>query len=217
MRKINIDVVRHNIKGLKLEDETRKFTNLFSKMFVEMINDGLDQVDVTLVAHETIDNALKNLTKGWNTSCSNCTSGDCCHQLIGTSATEVALLADVIIRTNSSVDIDRLKRQSSYIANSKVWYNQTMGDRRCIFLNDLNQCRIYKHRPIVCRNFYVVSDPKLCDTTSVINTVDNLNHPIMDAMVTAMTLYDPCVRPKPYNMYLPKQLRDSLIKRGYKK
>ena len=37
-------------------------------------------------------------------------------------------------------------------------------DRKCVFLNDQNECTIYDDRPSVCRTNTVLSDPAACST-----------------------------------------------------
>lgn len=43
-----------------------------------------------------------------------------------------------------------------------------LKSRACLFLQN-NECQIYEDRPMACRSFYVVSNPKYCKTAKVKN------------------------------------------------
>lgn len=84
----------------------------------------------------------------------------CCYMFVQITRSEALFLAK--LAKNAKIDKQRLEKQAackdvdSFISLSKQ-------DRQCVFLKN-NKCSIYNNRPSACRTYYVVSDPKLCQT-----------------------------------------------------
>ena len=74
------------------------------------------------------------------------------------------LYAKKIIDNEVSVDLKRLIQQARAGNDADKWYKIPYQIRKCVFLGDENQCRIYKDRPMVCRSNNVLSDPENCKT-----------------------------------------------------
>jgi Fe-S-cluster containining protein len=87
----------------------------------------------------------------------------CCHLRADATEDEGFLLYEKA--EELGVDWEKLEKQSKYGDAIEFIKGLDIKDRRCVFLGDDNQCKIYEDRPLSCRSYYVVSDPKDCDTT----------------------------------------------------
>jgi Fe-S-cluster containining protein len=98
----------------------------------------------------------------------------CCHKMIDITESEAMLISEAIKRKIVTIDFKKLKKQSNFIKNNTddddVWVNQAKADSKCVFVDDSNNCSIYKIRPNACRSYFVASDPSLCDVNSEIST-----------------------------------------------
>jgi Fe-S-cluster containining protein len=56
-----------------------------------------------------------------------------------------------------------LQKKGELIKQSELSDEDKQKPRRCVFLNNWNECDIYGDRPISCRKYFVQSDPKYCD------------------------------------------------------
>lgn len=86
----------------------------------------------------------------------------CCYILVTTSQDEAALIANRV-RSDVPIDMDRLRKQAEVSNDSDAWFSQPMEIKRCVFLDDGNNCRIYEDRPTACRNHFSVSPPVMCE------------------------------------------------------
>lgn len=84
----------------------------------------------------------------------------CCHTEVAVTDDEAALLADLAQKNPGLISEERLSRQ----LKAGPWYAKAYGDRACIFLGENQECRVYEHRPSVCRVNFVISHPSTCDT-----------------------------------------------------
>lgn len=89
--------------------------------------------------------------------------GACCHTQVSVTSDEAELLASIVM-DGHEVDLKRLYIQSEAQNDDKKWFKTPYDIRRCVFLNDKNECSVYENRPAVCRTNMVVSDPKDCST-----------------------------------------------------
>lgn len=85
----------------------------------------------------------------------------CCSIHVDITSDEAFLLTELAKSTHAKLDKEKLQRQAN--KNISTWKELKVEDRRCIFLNDVNECTVYKCRPSVCRNYRVISKPELCD------------------------------------------------------
>jgi len=86
----------------------------------------------------------------------------CCHLHVGITLQEAVLL--VVAAENAGIEIDwqLVQRQARW--TFKQWGEQKARDRRCVFLGPGALCSVYESRPVPCRKYMVLSDPKHCDT-----------------------------------------------------
>ncbi len=87
----------------------------------------------------------------------------CCHTQVSVTQDEAKLLAQYIAE-GVTIDWDRLAAQVEAKDSARAFYTIPFSQRKCIFLGDEGECRVYQDRPSVCRTNYVVSDPRLCST-----------------------------------------------------
>ena len=90
----------------------------------------------------------------------NCNKGCayCCYMKVDITSEEAKLIIDYCKLNQIPIDIDYLTAQTEDFNSIKY------ADRKCMFLDDDNSCRIYEYRPMACRKLNVVSDPSDCDT-----------------------------------------------------
>ena len=95
---------------------------------------------------------------------SSCKAGCsfCCHQRIMVIEEEIDLILSEIKKRNMKLDMDRLKKQSKL--NKNEYFAAKNKDTKCVFLQENGQCGIYEVRPSSCRNYFVQSDPKYCNS-----------------------------------------------------
>jgi len=121
-------------------------------------------------ALKLIDEIIKNETKLVNIKCGRGCSY-CCHILVGATDCERELLKEVLKDSpelTKSLDKDRIKKQAKYHTNQPFEFADevSLADRRCAFLDEKGECRIYEYRPSACRLHLVTSEPERCDTSS---------------------------------------------------
>ncbi|MHC4552281.1 MAG: YkgJ family cysteine cluster protein [Planctomycetota bacterium] len=107
--------------------------------------------------------------------------GACCNYLVAISLPEVdylhqtlslmdsgfhrSILASCLDAAQAILDNKNINEESN-LQEINRWYGQL--NLACPFLSD-GKCDIYAHRPLVCREHLVTSQPKLCGTTSAQN------------------------------------------------
>jgi Fe-S-cluster containining protein len=145
------------LKELDIEQKD-EISNMFEYYLTEFrkipINDSS-------VLHNPVNETIKETIdiSGDKISCSK-GCGFCCHIDVTISESEAASINKKIEENNINIDLERLKRQSNVKNYSELKYQ----DRRCVFLDESDSCKIYEDRPISCRKLLVTSDPDLCNT-----------------------------------------------------
>lgn len=94
----------------------------------------------------------------------------CCHNLVGATLAEGVLLAsrlteDPALAVDAGAIVSALQRQLKLIGglDASKSYGYLSAKEPCAFLDRTsNECRVYEHRPVACRTYYVVSDPEQC-------------------------------------------------------
>ena len=84
----------------------------------------------------------------------------CCH--IRVAITELEARFIIHYCKTMGIEIDTAKLEDLRHLD-EVEY-MLHPNRKCTFLAENNTCKIYEARPASCRNYYVTSDPSLCDT-----------------------------------------------------
>lgn len=156
----------HKINGTtNLNRWANKIGNTTTEEVTGWVKDMMDQLE-KFEKPERLARALKGIDeqidRNENISCkAGC--GACCHQLINISDIEADHISEAVKDGSITVKIDmeRLAKQAKW--EREDYYNN-IPEARCVFLNEENSCGIYKHRPAVCRNYTVISDPKYCHT-----------------------------------------------------
>lgn len=83
----------------------------------------------------------------------------CCNIPVTATPIEAKVIAEYCKRNNIKIPRAYLEEQLK-VSPEELPLSPV---RKCTFLKD-NECSIYDARPIACRNHFVVSDPKHCDT-----------------------------------------------------
>jgi Fe-S-cluster containining protein len=76
---------------------------------------------------------------------------------------EVEVIYNYAIKNNIPIDESILEEQKELSLADRIF----SPFRKCIFLDTDGACKIYPVRPFNCRKYFVVSDPKLCEATSL--------------------------------------------------
>lgn len=90
----------------------------------------------------------------------------CCHTQVSVTSDEAHLLIE---RIEQGIDIDKslLKLQAAAENDSTAFFKLQYNERKCVFLNEKGECRVYNDRPSVCRTNAVLGSADQCDTSSV--------------------------------------------------
>lgn len=85
----------------------------------------------------------------------------CCKIHVGITDDEAYLMLRYAKEKELKINIPKLQRQADKTVNS--WNDQSKGDQICVFLGMDGLCKVYEHRPIACRKYLVLEDPKHCN------------------------------------------------------
>lgn len=112
----------------------------------------------------------------------------CCHTQVSVTDDEAALL---VLKINEGVSFSkqRLALQMEAENNSEAYYKISYADRRCIFLDDQGACKVYEHRPSVCRTNAVLGEASQCDTSVSIKPTRLIKTPKSDMVIYASFLF----------------------------
>jgi Fe-S-cluster containining protein len=81
--------------------------------------------------------------------------------------TDEATVLHALVSGGIAIDRDRLELQSRRERKSADWLRFFHPENRCVFLGDDNACRIYEHRPSICRKHLVTTPADACTTTGM--------------------------------------------------
>lgn len=84
----------------------------------------------------------------------------CCYSNVSISRDEAALMKAAILEDKIVIDMSLLRLQAK---NQVKWDDLNIDKKRCVFLDKMGLCKIYKYRPAACRKFLVVTGPELCN------------------------------------------------------
>lgn len=85
----------------------------------------------------------------------------CCKQAVRISSVEADRLAHYAEAHFIPIDTDQLRQQARFTPDE--WIHASEPARRCVFLGESNQCRVYEARPLACRKYFSVGDPEDCN------------------------------------------------------
>ena len=153
-----------SLNGFAFEVLTRPDVSKEHKsVFKKMLNNNLERMKNT-DAQSDINEALDLIKKTFEAepkpiSCGASCSA-CCHQKVDILSIEEEPIWDYVQKNDIKINEEKLLLQ----AKTENIYSLDYEDRGCVFLDENDNCRIYEVRPLVCRRYYVLSDPKHCKT-----------------------------------------------------
>ena len=112
--------------------------------------------------------------------------GYCCNLNVDITREEAVLITDCAIKENVRIDYKLLKRQS--LLTKDHWIKQNKELRKCIFLDENNNCKIYEFRPNNCRKFLSIDSVEVCKQCYE-NKAEGFNRftaPLVEALITAI-------------------------------
>lgn len=87
----------------------------------------------------------------------------CCSLFVEITHDEAALIKKDLVKSGLKIDREKLARQA--MVDAKKWHDQSKEDQKCVFLGVDGACQIYPVRPVSCRKYFSVDDPKRCEVT----------------------------------------------------
>lgn len=141
---------------------------------------------------------------------SPCTNGcaACCHTQVSVTDDEAYVLFEHI-RNGIKIDQERLAKQASAQNDGDAYFKLSYEERRCIFLDENNSCRVYLDRPSVCRTNAVLGEADQCDTSKEIKPVRLVKTPKSDLVIFGSFYFSKDSGTLPY--LISKILNDSDI------
>lgn len=115
----------------------------------------------SIVFHQLVDRELAPAAQ-FPVTCRKGCSG-CCHYEVEITNEEAELLVTVV-RDGCAVDEAQLRQQAARERKDSAWLKLRVPENRCVFLGDDGACRVYAHRPAICRKHLVTSLPEACTT-----------------------------------------------------
>lgn len=148
----------------------------FWKDFRKIAEDYMCQENRSIAYHEKIDILLNLLIErdvryGYPRPFCYKGCANCCNEVVACTDEEATLIVEYCNENNIEIDYDKLQRQLKFISfdlnrnhsGETNWSEQTAEDQSCIFLDPFGHfCRIWKHRPFVCRVHLAESTNKYC-------------------------------------------------------
>lgn len=123
--------------------------------------------DVASVAHSfhsIIDGFIQEATEKRDVTDQGpaCKKGcsHCCYLEVHVTPHEGQLLLQVMKEKGIEIDEESLKLQ----AKVARWRQLAYKARRCVFLSEEGECRVYDYRPMSCRKYLVFSEPEKCNS-----------------------------------------------------
>lgn len=160
-----------------LEEKMQDMLPVFKKVLKEDGIQGLMQY-----ANQFIDAIHDKVDMRTKTTCSNGCSF-CCYTDINLSSFEASYILGVLDYFKIPINTTRLMKQQA-----KKWHKLKYNEKRCIMLDDLGDCMIYEHRPVICRLWNSTEDPKYCDSKGGHNVTRTAR--VVEAWAVALVLYE---------------------------
>ena len=115
----------------------------------------LDNIQSEMVSKAALNNIKPSCKEG---------CGFCCFQKVDATEDETELILEFCKEKDITIDYDKLKLQIDLTADK--YQALDVKSRKCVFLGDDLKCKIYVHRPSMCRSLISVDLPSKCDTES---------------------------------------------------
>ena len=112
-----------------------------------------------------------DLKESPHTSKITCSKGCsfCCHIKVDTDILEATAIYNYCKDNNIEIDWDYVSKQTDSGHDEHKWYKDK-ALRKCVFLSQAGECRIYESRPFGCRKHYSIDDPNKCNTDNGLGT-----------------------------------------------
>lgn len=132
----------------------------FSRSFAEL--DAEDGGPWVMREFQKLINRTLLKRKAMGDSPVTCSKGcsACCHIQVDMTRMEWNVIKKFCANNGIEIDREHLAKQVG-LSNSDFVRKLTPEESRCVFLKN-RECSIYDVRPLACRKFLVVSDPKEC-------------------------------------------------------
>lgn len=140
-----------------------KMIEYYQRAFKEAIADGATPYELMRAIYDLMDEADKFEEYQKERAHVQCRKGCafCCHIQVELSEFEARALLEYCARKGIDIDYNHLTRQKDL--NDKTHPRSSCA--ACVFLKN-NLCSVYEFRPVVCRTYYVVTPPALCDCST---------------------------------------------------
>lgn len=175
----HVGIVKKVLKSLK------KFTQSLRR--VRFIHRNIDEYNKEVFSHPLVKD-LSPCKKG----CSAC-----CHTQVSVTEDEAELLAHRV-RSGLKIDEASMNFLSQAGNDSQKFYDIPFEQRKCLFLGQDGDCRIYEDRPAVCRTNAVLGDPAQCDTRDSIQSTRLVKTPKSDMVIYAAFMFSKSSGTLPY-------------------
>lgn len=163
----------------EIQEALNEIISKYGKNYLKSINaTNRSRVKAARKMHEIMDKSVSDFLKENPTTCrKGCAY--CCHVYVETTIDEALSIKNYCHQHNITIDKEALEKQKNLELN-------TWNGRKCVFLSDDNTCSIYEVRPMICRKYYVSSEPKLCDVTTGINKIAILHNIDVEVMAAGI-------------------------------
>lgn len=154
-----------------------------------ILNDLIDKIEKDLPyvdAH--IESLLHNAEQeqGRKASCAGCTNPGCCYQMVWVTLYEALPIARRLRMEGRATRpfIAKLRElgERQEATGRGAWFGR---NQPCVLLTPDKKCSVYDLRPVLCRQYFVFSDPRLCLPTAGTQDVVRLNARPVELTVTA--------------------------------
>jgi Fe-S-cluster containining protein len=134
----------------------------------------------------------------------SCKSGcfHCCHYQVEITFEEALILANYVLEKKIIIDDEMLRTQSS-IPDSE-WYDYPEELRKCVFVGENGECKVYEDRPMACRKHNVTSGAEFCQGKPGPH-IDGITSPVIEAFVSG------AISASRESGFLPKMLQKILL------
>lgn len=112
----------------------------------------------------------------------------CCYQRVTGSRAEAQEILEYCKENGIQFSRARIKKQAR-AGSLEEWLKLPYETKRCAFLGENNECKIYPIRPLACRSYFSISDPQICDTRND-NTMPTPTCNQVDVVSAALYLSD---------------------------
>lgn len=111
----------------------------------------------------------------------------CCRNRVYVSLVEAQHIIHYCNSHGIAIDVDYLKEQAKLREDRDYHFTKF---NKCVFLDENELCSIYKVRPLGCRKYFVVTDPKNCNMDGEPKQVTSIITTEADMMISGLMAAD---------------------------